>query len=50
MKLSTAIKRAKAKSNGNKELYRLKLFGIGMKYFRAFYDFEFQREWQAVNK
>ena len=50
MKLATAIKRAKEKSGNNKELLKLKLFSIGLKYFRAYYNPEFKKEWEKVTK
>ena len=50
MKIETAIKRAKEKSGGNKEVYRLKLFSIGMKYFASMYNPTFKKEWESVNK
>ena len=48
MKIATAIKRAKEKSNGNLELYKLKLFNIGLKYHRALLNPEFKKEWDLV--
>ena len=50
MKIETAIKRAKEKSGNNKELYKLKLFSIGLKYFRPLSNPTFKKEWESVNK
>lgn len=51
MKIEKAIERAKAKSGTNKELYKMKLFSIGLKYFAATYNPTFKKEWaQAWEK
>ena len=48
MKIETAIKRAKEKSGTNKELYKMKLFSIGLKYFNAKGNPLFSSEWAKV--
>ena len=48
MKLTTAIKRAKEQAGDNKNLLKLKLINIGLKYYRAYLHPEFKKEWENV--